>query len=67
MKFCKIGIHKYKSIGTQMAKNVVGGFSGIQLQREMLKCNCGKIKYVGYDIATNVHLDDTLDWQPNIL
>ena len=67
MNTCKIGIHKYKKLGTQTVSNVVGGFSETQLQREVLECNCGKIKYIGFDIATNAHLDNSLNWVPNVL
>lgn len=68
MNTCKIGIHKYKKLGTQTAGNTTGGFSETQLQREVLKCKrCGKIKYVGFDIATNAHLDNSLNWSPNVL
>ena len=67
MKLCRIGIHKYKSLGTQTVSNIVGGFSESPLQREVLRCKCGKIKYVGFDISTNAHLDDTLNWTPNVL
>jgi hypothetical protein len=44
MKLCRLGIHKYKTLGTQKVSNVVGGFSETELQREVLKCKCGKIK-----------------------
>jgi len=67
MKLCRLGIHKYKTLGTQKVSNVVGGFSEIELQREVLKCKCGKIKYIGFDIATNAHLDNNLKWLPNVL
>jgi hypothetical protein len=67
MKLCKIGIHRFKTVGTQSANGVVGGFSEISLHREVLKCDCGKIKYIGFDIATNAHLDDSLVWKPNVL
>ena len=64
---CKLGIHSYNIIGRQMAKGVCGGFSMTQLQRIVKKCaHCGHMKYEGFDIATNAHLDDTLNWQPTI-
>ena len=32
-----------------------------------LKCKrCGKVHFDGYDIATNAHFDETLDWQPKL-
>ena len=67
MKLCKVGIHKFKVTGIQTVINLVGCFSGIQLHREVRKCDCGKVKYIGFDIATDAHLDDKLDWKPNVL
>jgi hypothetical protein len=64
MKLCRLRIHNYKSLGTQSASNIVGGFSQTQLQREVLQCKCGKVKYIGFDIATNSHLDNSLKWTP---
>jgi hypothetical protein len=38
-----------------------------QLNREVSKCQkCNKINIIGYDIATNSHLDETLNWQPKL-
>jgi len=62
---CKIGFHRYEVIGNQSTKGVVGGFSMTTLVREVSKCGrCGKVKFYGYDIATDAHLDETLDWKP---
>lgn len=66
MKFCKVGIHKFKTIGLQTVSGIVGGFSEVQLHREVVKCKCGKIKKNGFDIATNAHLDESLNWRPII-
>jgi len=64
---CKIGVHNYKTIGQQNVPNVVGGFSMITLNREVKKCkSCGKVHFIGYDIATNAHLNETFDWQPKL-
>lgn len=27
---------------------------------------CGKLHFNGYDIATNAHLDETINWQPKL-
>lgn len=62
---CKIGVHNYETIGTQNAIGIVSGFSMSPLMREVKKCKrCGCVYFCGYDIATNAHLDETLDWQP---
>lgn len=64
---CKIGIHKYDSIGNQRVPCVVGGFSMVPLQREVLKCNrCGKIHFFVLDIAANAHNTENLNWQPKL-
>lgn len=64
---CILGIHEYKTIGNQKANGVVGGFSMTQLMRNVKKCNrCENVHFEGLDIATNAHLDNTLDWQPKI-
>lgn len=64
---CKLGLHNYETIGTQYVQGLVGSFSMTPLMRDNRKCKrCGKLHFVGYDIATNAHLDNTLDWQPKI-
>lgn len=64
---CKIGIHNYEIIGSQNAKDIVGGFSMVPLMRIIKKCKrCNKVTIVGFDIATNAHLDETLNWQPKL-
>ncbi len=64
---CKLGLHRYKTIGTQYARNIVGGFSMVQLMRVVKKCEiCGKIHFDGCDISTNAHLDKTIDWYPKL-
>lgn len=64
---CKLVVHDYETIGSQNAKGVVGGFSMTPLMREVKKCkSCGKVRFEGYDIATNAHLDETLDLQPKL-
>ena len=67
MRLCRSGIHKYESLCTQKVSNIVGGFSETELQREVLQCECGKVKYIGFDIATNAHLDNSLEWLPKVL
>lgn len=63
----KMGVHNYETIGSQNTKGLVGGFSMIPLMRGVKKCKrCGKVYFVGYDIGTNAHLDETLDWQPKL-
>ncbi len=65
---CILEIHDYKYIGTQSVKNIVGGFSMTTLMRDVKKCKlCPKVHFFGYDIATNAHLDEKLDWQPKLL
>ena len=68
MNTCKIGIHKYKYLGTQTVHNVIVGWAGAPLMRgvKMCKC-CGKIKYIRLDISSNAHLDNSLNWKPNLL
>lgn len=64
---CNIGVHKYETIGSQTSKSLVGEFSMTTLMREVKKCKrCGKVYFDGYDIATNAHLDETLNWQPKL-
>ena len=64
---CKLGVHNYKTIGQQNVPNMVGGFSMVTLSRGVEKCErCSKVHFVGYDIATNAHLDETLNWQPKL-
>ena len=64
---CGLGLHSYKSIGTQSVTNTVGGFSMTPLNREVEKCeNCNKLRFIGFDISTNSHLDETLNWQPKL-
>ena len=64
---CKIGVHNYETIGSQNVKGLVGGFSMTPLMREVKKCKrCSKVHFDGYDIATNAHIDETLDWQPKL-
>jgi hypothetical protein len=65
---CFFGLHNYKTIGSQNAQGVVGGFSMTQLMRDVKKCkNCGKVHFERYDIATNAHLDESLNWQPKLI
>jgi len=64
MKFCKIGIHKYKELDTQTLKNKVG-FGCANIMRKRLKCiYCGKIKNISLLIGTDYKIinDDKLDW-----
>ena len=62
---CILGLHNYILLGSQTAKNVIGGFSMSPIHRDIKKCiRCNKIKRIPYDIATDVHLDDGFDWQP---
>ena len=64
---CKIGVHNYETIGSQNAQGVVGGFSMSPLMRDVKKCKrCGNVHFGGYDIATNAHLNETLDWRPKL-
>lgn len=64
---CKLGNHDYEMVGVQTAQGVVGGISMNPLMREVEKCKrCNKIHYVGFDIATDAHLDEKLNWQPNL-
>ena len=64
---CKLNLHDYENVGTQHTKNIVGGLSMTQLTRDVKKCKvCGKIHFIGYDIATNAHLDETIDWYPKL-
>ena len=64
---CIIGLHNYKIIGIQKVQNIVGGFSMSPLIREVRQCRtCNKTSFVGYDIATNAHLDETLNWIPKL-
>lgn len=64
---CILGLHNYKTVGFQKVQNVVGGFSMSPLMRQVNKCEkCHKINFFGYDIATNAHLDETLNWIPKL-
>lgn len=64
---CKIGAHDYETIGSQKAKGMVGGFSMVPLMRELKKCKrCDKVHFDRYDIATNAHLDEMIDWRPKL-
>lgn len=64
---CLLGLHSYTDIGSQKANNVVCGFSETPIIRMVKKCKvCGKIKYIGLNISTNAHNDNTLNWQPII-
>ena len=64
---CKLGIHNHETIGIQKAHGLVGGFSMSPIMRAVKKCKiCGKVSFYGYDIATNTHLDETLNWQPKL-
>lgn len=64
---CRFGIHDYKTIGNQSVTGVVGGFSMSPIMRTVDKCKrCDKVNFVCCDIATNVHLDETLNWQPKL-
>lgn len=57
----------YKTLGQQTALGVVGGFSMLPLQRIVKQCtNCGKLKYIGLDIATTAHNDENLNWLPKL-
>lgn len=63
-----MGFHSFKKVLTQSVHGVCGGFSETPLSRDILKCECcDKVKKVGYDIATNAHLDDTLNWKPELV
>jgi len=65
---CKIGLHKYTHIGTQTVNGLVEGFSMSPIMRGVDKCIfCGKIKYIRYNIGSDVHLDDDLNWKPKIV
>ena len=64
---CILGVHNYEIIGSQNARGVVGGFSMTQLMREVKKCKrCSKVHFDRYDIVTNAHLNETLNWQPKL-
>lgn len=65
---CKLGLHDYKYLLTQkLPHGVVGFLSMCPLERRVEKCNrCPKIRFIGLDIAANVHNDNTLNWQPKI-
>ncbi len=64
---CKLSIHNDENIGTQKAVGIVGGFSMTPLMRDVKKCkSCGKIHFDSYDIATNAHKDETIDWLPKL-
>jgi hypothetical protein len=65
---CLLTIHNYEIVGTQTVSNVVGSFSESPLKRCVKKCkNCGKVKFYAFDIATNAHLDETLNWMPKLI
>lgn len=64
---CKLGVHDYELIGNQNSNGIVSSFSMTSLTRNVKKCKrCGKVNFEGYDITTNAHLDETLDWQPKL-
>jgi len=64
---CLLGLHKYSNIGQQSVPDMVGCFSMVPLKRGVETCErCGKVNYVAYDISTNVHLDETLNWHPEL-
>jgi hypothetical protein len=64
---CKIGFHNYENIGSQSVNGVVGGFSMTTLMRDVKKCKiCGKVHFDTYDISTNLHLDEKLNWKPKL-
>jgi hypothetical protein len=64
---CKLGLHEYKQIGIQTAIGTVGGFSMSPLLRVVEQCvTCHNIHFISLDIATNAHLDNTLNWQPKL-
>lgn len=65
---CILGFHYFKNISTQKVHGICGGFSESPLMRDVLKCEyCGSVKKIGYDIATNAHLNDILNWQPKLI
>ena len=64
---CIIGLHDDEVLGTQTVTNIAGGFSMVPLMRIVEKCKrCGLKHYVGLDISTDAHLDNTLNWTPEL-
>lgn len=64
---CILGGHNYETIGNQNVYGLVGGFSMISPMREVRKCkDCGNVYFIGCDISTNIHLDETINWQPKL-
>jgi len=60
---CIIGFHSYEFKGTQKAQNIINSFSLIQPIREVYVCACcGKTKFFGLDISSNIHLNQALKW-----
>jgi hypothetical protein len=58
--FCNLGKHNYKSLKIQTLDET-------DLQREVLKCTrCSKLKYIGFDVSSNIHLDNSLLWLPKL-
>ena len=65
--FCKLGFHRFESMGTQTARGLAAGFGMAPIIREINKCKkCGNIKYFGLNISTKAHLDNELDWRPKL-
>lgn len=53
MWWCKLGIHKYKDIKTQISKGLYFGFSGCEAPgyRVTQRCErCGKINYMSLNL-----------------
>jgi len=49
-----LGFHKYRDIKTQITKNILFGFGGVELPgyRLIQKCNrCGKINYMSLNLS----------------
>ena len=64
---CMLGFHNLEDLGTQRVKGLSDGVSGHPAERSVKGClYCGKIKYESVIAFTTWHLDNKLDWQPEI-
>lgn len=64
---CKFGLHSYEIICTQKVPNMFNAMSGSPIMRDVKKCiRCGNLSYFGYDALSNLHLNNTLNWEPKI-
>jgi hypothetical protein len=62
---CKIGIHKYKDVETQITKNISYGFSGCELPGVRLKQICEKCNHVYY-MKLNLFMSNEDVWNDNL-